>query len=162
MNEIDYDNKEERKIFREALIKHFPLNNLQVVKQGGVGVQDSDSTVSLEDYFNNTKNNFNWTDCIYLKGRDNWLLRIEIDRLHDCCEFTDILNNERGVHYKMKYASINIYADDPIDLLARFLFSCLYEHRLAHLLIKLYKDAYNRHDDITREEKCKKLKKELL
>lgn len=161
---LDCSNRSERKIFREALVKHFPLDSLKVIKQQGVDVNCDNPTVGLKDYFDDFKNVPLWINMndLYLKGNNNWTLSVEIDVIGGEVEFKTISNLDQKFNSKIKSGDLKLVYLDPIDFIFSLFDRHTYEWKFANFLYKLCKNANERRERYELDLKLEKLRKDLL
>lgn len=157
---INYDNKEERKIFSEALAKYFPLDSLTVIKQEGAKSSCNGPLIPVKEYFDTLNCDYG-TITLFLDGKFGWWLCVDIDPLFQKVKFKRICNSYSHSTNNIEYCSFWFEWRDPIDMLEKLFIRHRYEYRLAKYLFKLAKAAYIRTRKKDHDKKIRALKEEL-
>lgn len=158
---IDYDNKEERKVFSEALAKYFPLDSVTIIRQKTSGTSYDKPLVSAKEYFDTL--NCGYGDItLFLHGEYDWSLCIVIDPVFETVKFANIYNSTTRRTVTIKHCSFWFDLLDPIDVIEHLFIRHRHEYRLAKYLFKLAKAARIRSRKDDRAKKVKALKEELL
>lgn len=158
---IDYDNREERKVLREALAKYFPLDSVTIIRQKAFGTSYDKTLVSAKEYFDTL--NCGYSDItLFLHGKYDWSLCIVIDPVFKTVKFANIYNGTTRRIITIEHCSFWFDLLDPIDMIEHLFIRHRYEYRLAKRLFKLAKAARIRSRKNNMAEKVKALKEELL
>lgn len=143
---VNYFNKEERKVFSEALTKNFPFDALKVVRQKGTYPIDvKGDEVSIDEYFDSLRHYDPCSDhTLFLKGRNDWILVVDFDKRNNVVTFSYISKNDKEFTSAIYDCE---FCFEPLDFFERIrnLFICRrYEYRLARYLYKIAKRTNER------------------